>query len=69
MKKYLIILILIISITCFPLYNNDYVDITHMVNAESIGIDYINGEFTIYTYVINNYTMSKSDYNSVGLIV
>lgn len=64
MKKYLIALLFIISATCFPLYTNDYVDITHMVNISSIGLSYEDNEVNVYAYVINNYTMSKSDYNT-----
>ena len=64
MKKTLLILLLLISFLCIPYYNNDYIDITHMVNVSSIGIDYQNNEFVIYAYVINNYTMSKNDYNT-----
>ncbi|MBQ4570215.1 MAG: hypothetical protein IJB21_00810 [Bacilli bacterium] len=64
MKKILLILLLLISLLCIPYYNNDYIDITHMVNVSSMGINYQNNEFTIYAYVINNYTMSKNDYNT-----
>lgn len=64
MKKILLILLLIISFFCLPYYNNDYIDITHMVNVSSMGIDYENNEFKIYAYVINNYTMSKNDFNT-----
>lgn len=64
MKKLLLILLIFISLLSFPYYNNDYIDITHMINVSSIGIDYQNEEFTIYAYVINNYTMSKSDFNT-----
>ena len=62
MKKLLFILLILISLLSFPYYNNDYIDITHMINVSSIGIDYQNEEFTIYAYVLNNYTMSKSDF-------
>ena len=64
MKKYLIALLLIIASLCFPLYTNDYVDITHMVTVSSIGLSYENDEINVYAYVINNYTMSKSDFNT-----
>lgn len=64
MKKLLFILLILISLLSFPYYNNDYIDITHMINVSSIGIDYQNEEFTIYAYVLNNYTMSKSDFNT-----
>lgn len=64
MKKLLFILLILISLLSFPYYNNDYIDITHMINVSSIGIDYQNEEFTIYAYALNNYTMSKSDFNT-----
>lgn len=64
MKKLLFILLILISLLSFPYYNNDYIDITYMINVSSIGIEYQNEEFTIYAYVINNYTMSKSDFNT-----
>ncbi|MBE6131119.1 MAG: hypothetical protein E7183_05300 [Erysipelotrichaceae bacterium] len=64
MKKILLILLLLISFLCIPYYNNDYIDITHMVNVSSMGLDYQDNKFTIYAYVINNYTMSKNDYNT-----
>ena len=64
MKKILLILLLIISFFCIPYYNNDYIDITHMVNVSSLGISYENNEYKIYAYVINNYTMSKNDFNT-----
>lgn len=64
MKKILLIILLLISLLCIPYYNNDYIDITHMVNVSSMGIEYQNNEFKVYAYVINNYTMSKNDYNT-----
>ena len=64
MKKFLLILLLLISFLCLPYHNNDYIDITHMVNVSSVGIDYKNDQYLIYAYVINNYTMSKNDYNT-----
>lgn len=64
MKKFLILLLLFLSMLCIPYYNNDYVDITHMINISSIGLEYTNDTYNIYAYVINNYTMSKSDLNT-----
>lgn len=64
MKKFLIILIFIISFLCIPYYNNDYIDITHMINVSSVGLEKNNNTFLVYAYVIDNYTMSKSDFNT-----
>ena len=64
MKKFLVILLFLISFLCIPYYNNDYVDITHMITVSSLGIEYNDNKFILYAYVINNYTMSKSDYNT-----
>lgn len=64
MKKILLIILLFISLLSLPYYNNDYIDITHMINVSSIGIDYKDNNYSIYAYVINNYTMSKSDFNT-----
>ena len=64
MKKFLLVLLLLISLLCLPYYNNDYIDINHMINVSSLGIDYQDNQFNIYAYVISNYSMSKSDYNT-----
>ena len=64
MKKFLVVLLFIVSFLCIPYYNNDYIDITHMINVSSVGLEKKNNTFHIYSYVIDNYTMSKSDFNT-----
>jgi hypothetical protein len=46
------------------MFNNDYIDITHMVSLSSIGISYEENKINIHSYVINNTSMSKTDYNT-----
>ena len=60
----LIIILVLLTLISFPMFNNDYVDITHMVSISSIGISYEQNEVTLYSYIINNTSMSKTDYNT-----
>ena len=60
----LIIILVLLTLISFPMFNNDYVDITHMVSISSIGISYEENEVTLYSYIINNTSMSKTDYNT-----
>ncbi len=64
MKSKLLIILIIFSLLSFPMFNNDYIDITHMVSLSSIGISYEENKINIHSYVINNTSMSKTDYNT-----
>lgn len=65
MKTKLLIMMMLFSLISFPIFNNDYVDINHMLYVSSIGFN-INQqqEIELNTYIINNYTMGKSEYNT-----
>ena len=64
MKAKLLIILIFFSLLSFPMFNNDYIDITHMVSLSSIGISFEENKINIYSYVINNTSMSKTDYNT-----
>lgn len=60
----LTIILILLTLISFPMFNNDYVDITHMVSISSIGLSYEENEISLYSYIINNTSMSKTDYNT-----
>lgn len=64
-KKFTILLLISLIVTLFRL-RNDYVDITYMTYISSIGLNYNNEnkEIEVYSYIINNFTLSKSDFNT-----
>ena len=64
MKAKLLIILIIFPLLSFPMFNNDYIDITHMVSLSSIGISFEENKINIYSYIINNTSMSKTDYNT-----
>ncbi len=66
MKNKILIIMGLFFLFCFTIFNNDYIDITHMTYLSSIGISYNEEkkDVELYAYILNNYSLSKSDYNS-----
>lgn len=66
MKNKLLIFMMLFFLCCFIIFDNDYIDITHMTYISSIGINYNeeSNKVEIYAYIFNNFSLSKSEYNT-----
>lgn len=66
MKRKLLFIMMFFFILSFFLFDNDYIDITHMTYISSLGINYNEetNKIEIYAYIFNNFSLSKSEYNS-----